>query len=288
MAKENKRLGRWLLSVLIVIVAAACILYGVAQIALSSSLSSKNMHALADGMNVGEYMDRPMLVKTVNTVIYRWTKAFSSSSIYITEADLPAFCSEETVKECLGNLFTEIGKALKKGGSTSVTAQQLLPLMDPVRRYVGEKLGVTITDEMCMEELNKGVLLGNLNGTYPKAVRLGLGLALIGAAVLLLAVMLFLRRENLFVGGFYLALSCGLPGLVLIILSKTLTVTPAAIGAYFPGVQWLQIYKKCMSSTGLITLLAAVLGIGLMVAYVIDKKRVQKLSARKRKEEDLL
>ena len=288
MAKEKNHFGRWLLSVVIAVVAAALILYGVTQLALSSSLSRKNMRALAETVRIEEVADRPTLVRIVNTVIYKWTNAFSSSSIYATEATLPTYYDEAEVKDALGNVYAQVGRSLKTGKPTDITAKDLLPAMGRLRGCIGEKLGVQITDEMCLEELEGAVDVRSLNRTYPKIVRVWLGIILIAVAVLLLAVMLFVRRENLFMGGFYLTLSFGIPGVVLFISSLSLSTLPRALSSFLPEEAWLMIIKKCLRTTGAACFIAAALGVVLMIAYLVDRRRVKKLTAHRRKEEDLL
>lgn len=126
MAKENEHFGRWLLSVLIAIVAAALILYGAAQTALAASVSRRNTRAIAETVPLEEVLDRPTLLKTVNTVIYRWTNAFSGSSIYATEETLSEYYDESAVRDCLGNVYAAVGRSLKTGRPTAVTAEDLL------------------------------------------------------------------------------------------------------------------------------------------------------------------
>ena len=287
MATETKRAGRWLLSIVIAVVAAAMILYGITQIVLSASLSDKNMHALANELELEEYMDKPALVKTLNTVIYKWTNAFSSSSIYATEDTLSNFYDEAQVKDFIGDVFCKIATSLKTGKPLNVTTEEMVPLTETLRQYVSGKLGEEITTEQCAEELNNAVSLKKLNVPFPHLVRLGLGIALIVIAVALLAVMLFVRRENLFMGGFYLALSFGVPAIAHLIAAGALKASDFAI-SYFPVIRWVEYVRHGLKTSGIICLVLAVAGIALMIAYLIDKKRVKDMTANRRKEADIL
>lgn len=287
MAKESKRPVRWLVSVLIAIAAAAMILYGTAQAALADSLSAKRMRTLADGAQIGPYMDRPALVGAYNTVIYKWTNAFSSSSVYLTEQILDEYCGEEDIRRFIGELYATLGRTLKTGGTLRLTEENALSLIEPLRADLSAKLGTEITREMCLGELNAALEISDRAANYPRLVRLVPGLALIGAALLLLAVMLFVRRENLFMGGFYLALSFGIPGVALLIGSGTV---PASAFRYpfFPAERWIGIFRASLRTFGTVCLVTAAAGVLLMIAYVIDKRRVGNLVRNRRREEDQL
>lgn len=282
MAKENKRFGRWLFSVVAAIAAAVLILYGCVQISMYSSLSDKNMRLLADGADLETIADKDALSRAVNTVIYKWTNAFSTSSVYVTQNTVAGFFDEAKARDVLGTYYCAEAHTLKTGEPAAFETKDLLPLTETLRSRVSDMTGREIPEEAFAEELESAVRF--TSAQYPRLVRRGLGIIMIVIAVLLLGVMLFVRRENLFMGGFYLLFAAGVPAVICLVLSK-LSLSGLFTIPDIPLAGWLTFLKNALHGTGLVCLIPAVIGLGLMIAYQIDKKHVKQLVSNKRRED---
>ena len=267
MAKETKRAGHVLLSVLIALIATALITFGLLHLSASASLSSKNMHALAENVDVEEYLDKPTLVKLINNIIYRWTKASPSSSIYATEDTLSNFYDETRVRTFIGDVYNAIARSMKTGKELTLPTDDVLPLAEPLRQYVSGKIGREITGEECAEEIGKAI---NLKAAYPEiphVVRLGLGIGALAFAAVLLIVLLLLRRENPSMGFLHAALAFALPALVMLIGSKGVESSWYSI-SNFPVDKWIEVFRKSIRVTGILCLIPVVICLILMVVLM--------------------
>lgn len=286
MKQQPQQTRSILISVLITVISIALVFYGSIQLSLSASLSNKNMNALAQEVDLDNYLDKPVLAKILNTAIYKWSNAFAGSSLYINEQTVADQYRPEDVRQFLSRIFCNFARSLKGERLSALGAEDIMPLVEPLRLSMQEKLGVNISEETCIAEINAAVRSNGLLVSRPHIVRKGLGIAALVLTLILLLIMLFLRKENLFMGGLDLAVSFGIPALILMLIPFPFQLASAQAEG-FPFELWLKILNKTIQRGWLLMLIPVAVGIIIMIAYQIDKRRIAVLSAGKPSKEEI-
>ena len=157
MSKENVLpIWRRILTILLAVVAACLLVYGVILITVQQAFSDQTIERTIQAVDLEKYYGKEM-AEAVDVGIMHLTNSAYTDTLYLKAEDLNKVLDEKAIKTFLSKTIKECVHALKKNRQAEITSEELLPLLVGIGRYIQTETGITVTDEMLQKEIEEAI-----------------------------------------------------------------------------------------------------------------------------------